>query len=105
MYRKRIATMLVSLIIGLAALGSQRNAIAQGANPVTDNRLRPANSQQAPSDMRKTDPDRLPTDVDTLVCKALKAEYDKCAPVCGQGCEAIYDEARECPGVDRHCRQ
>jgi hypothetical protein len=60
-------------------------------------------TSENPSAVRKDDPDRQVTDVDQVICTALKSEYDKCDPACNQSCESLYDEARECPKVVHRC--
>jgi hypothetical protein len=97
---KALGITLLSLSVGSALLGSQtvtaQNSPAMRQSP---------NEASGPSSLQKTDPDRLPSDVDFIVCKALKAEYDKCAPACGERCEALYGEARLCLNIDRHCNK
>jgi hypothetical protein len=56
-----------------------------------------------PSAIKKDDPDRQTTDVDDVICTALKSEYDKCVPACQSDCESLYEEARECPKVVHRC--
>jgi hypothetical protein len=102
MFCKGLGIALLSLLVGFVPFGWSRTEIAQNSNPATHNVL-PPSVTPPPSNVQKTDPDRLPSDVDELVCRALKTEYDRCDPVCGQRCEALYGEARECPNVGRRC--
>jgi hypothetical protein len=103
MLRKALSMTILSLSVGLELSDSQI-AMAQD-NPAGGSRAPSLNEAPLPSSQPKADPDRLPTDVDAIVCKALKAEYDKCAPACGERCEALYGEARLCLNVDRRCNK
>jgi hypothetical protein len=105
MFWKRMEIISVLFLIGLAACGWPSVVVAQDTATGTDKRLAPGSSGEPTSTEKKTDPERLPSDVDTLVCNGLRAEYEKCAPACGQSCESLYSEARECVNVAHRCLQ